>query len=62
MESNLATTPYFRDYLSNAYVELGNAYDSGQLAIQSESIAYDYYQKAAKMRILVCILCWVMHL
>ena len=49
MESNLATTPYFRDYLSNAYVELGNAYDSGQLAIQSESIAYDYYQKAAKM-------------
>tara|TARA_B100002019_G_scaffold202159_1_gene175221 strand:+ start:2515 stop:3615 length:1101 start_codon:yes stop_codon:yes gene_type:complete len=49
MENNLATTPYFRDYLSNVYVELGEAYDSGQLAIQSESIAYDYYQKAAKM-------------
>ena len=49
MENNLATTPYFRDYLSNAYVELGETYESGQLAIRSESIAYDYYQKAARM-------------
>lgn len=49
MENNLATTPYFRDYLSNAYDDLGDAYDSGQLVIQSESIAFDYYQKAAKM-------------
>ena len=49
MENNLATTPYFRDYLSNAYEDLGDAYDSGQLAIQSKSIAFDYYQKAAKM-------------
>lgn len=49
MENNLATTPYFRDYLSNVYVELGEEYESGKLAIKSESIAFDYYQKGAKM-------------
>ena len=48
MENNLATTPYFRDYLSNAYVELGETYLMGQLAIRSELTAYDYYQKAKK--------------